>query len=81
MKSFFIWLIAVIIGGMSGFGVSYLLGLNLYLTVGVGIILGSSAGVTINIHRERDDELPVDELSQEFNSEAGKPEKINQKVS
>lgn len=81
MKSFFIWLIAIIIGGLSGFGVSYLTGLSIYLTVGVGIILGSSAGVTINVHRERDDELPIEELSQESNSEARKSEKINQKAS
>lgn len=85
MKSFFIWLIAVIIGGASGYGSSFLIDLNMYIAVGLGIILGSTAGITINIHRDRDDELPDEEIPAESesdsNADAGKPEKINQKAS
>lgn len=81
MKSFFIWLIAVIIGGMSGFGVNYLIGWNIYLGIGAGIILGSSAGITINIHRDQDDDLSVKESPQESDPSIEKPEKINQKAS
>lgn len=51
MKSFFTWFIATLIGAAVGFGISWLTGLNIYLGIGIGIILGSSAGVTANIHR------------------------------
>lgn len=51
MKSFFTWFIATLIGAAVGFGISWLTGLNIYLCIGIGIILGSSAGVTANIHR------------------------------
>ena len=81
MKSFFIWLIAVIIGGISGFGISYLIGFNVYLTVGLGIILGSTVGVTINIHRDGDDELPDKELPHGKDPREKRSKKINQKAS
>ncbi|MFD2533078.1 hypothetical protein [Gracilimonas halophila] len=81
MKSFFIWLIAVIIGGMSGFGVSYLIGYNMYLAVGLGIIFGSTTGVTINIHRDRDIQLPDNELSNEKDPGGKSSGKVSQKAS
>lgn len=84
MKGFFIWLIAVIIGGASGYGSSFLIDLNMYLAVGLGIILGSTAGITINIHRDRDDELPDEQLPAESepdsHADAEKPKKINQRA-
>ncbi|MDZ7805672.1 MAG: hypothetical protein U5K71_00985 [Gracilimonas sp.] len=54
MKSFFIWLLATLLGAALGFGLSWLIGMNLYLYVGVGIILGNSAGITANIYRGRE---------------------------
>lgn len=81
MKSFFIWFIALIVGALLGFGASYLIGLNVYLSVGVGIILGSSAGVTINVHREKEDEFPMEESSFESASNKSTHKKVNQKSS
>ncbi|MFP8489020.1 hypothetical protein ACKGJO_07940 [Gracilimonas sp. Q87] len=54
MKSFLIWLLATFIGAALGFGISWLTGINLYLSLGIGIILGSSAGVTANMDRVRE---------------------------
>ncbi|MDR9419912.1 hypothetical protein [Gracilimonas sp.] len=53
MKSLFVWVLATLIGIALGFGLSWLTGFNIYLSTGIGAILGSSAGVTANIHRER----------------------------
>jgi hypothetical protein len=54
MKSFFIWLLAILFGAALGFGLNWLTGMNLYLCIGIGIILGNSAGITANIHRSRE---------------------------
>ena len=53
MKSFFTWLVAIIIGAIFGYLVNVLTGYNLYLSIGIGIILGSTIGITINIHRKK----------------------------
>lgn len=82
MKSIFIWLFAIVIGGSVGYGVGFLSELNMYLTIGLGIIVGSSIGVTINIHREREFDFFEDEMDI-VKSEERKPTKkrINQKAS
>lgn len=51
MKSFVFWFLATLIGAGIGYGISWLIGINPYLSIGIGLILGSSAGVTANIHR------------------------------
>lgn len=51
MKSLLIWLFATLIGGGVGFVISSLTGLNFYLCVVSGFIIGSSIGVTANIYR------------------------------
>lgn len=66
---------------MSGFGVSYLIGFNMYLAVGLGIIFGSTTGVTINIHRDRDIQLPDTELSDEKDLGGKSSGKVSQKGS
>lgn len=82
MKSVLIWLSAVVIGGGIGYGIGVFNDLNIYLTVGLGIIVGSSIGVTINIHRERDFDFFEDEINI-LETEEKNPlqEKINQKAS
>jgi len=71
MKSFFTWFIATLIGAAVGFGISWLTGLNIYLCIGIGIILGSSAGVTANIHRgEQVMQFKPDEQVKESEMEA-----------
>lgn len=81
MKSLFIWLLAVIVGGVSGFGVSYLFGISIYLSIFGGIILGSSVGFTINIHRDGEEAFPADKTPQRQEINAQENEKISQKVS
>lgn len=82
MKSVLIWLSAVVIGGGIGYGIGILSELNIYLTVGLGIIVGSSIGVTINIHRERDFDFFEDEINILETEERNPPEeRINQKAS
>lgn len=63
MKSFIIWLTAVIVGIATGFGISYMAEINLYVCLAVGVIVGSSVGITINIHREAEDDLPNEDES------------------
>jgi|AntRauTorcE11897_2_1112592.scaffolds.fasta_scaffold01246_5 hypothetical protein len=82
MKSFFTWFVAVIVGGGLGFALSYFIDFNIYLAIGVGIIIGSSLGVTINIYREPEDDIPKpDELTETEKSEPNRSGKINQKAS
>lgn len=57
MKSFLIWIFCLIIGAAAGFGISLLFDMNLYLLLGIGLIAGSSMGITWNIHRERNVEF------------------------
>ncbi len=53
MKSFLIWLLVTVTGAGIGYGISWLTGLNPYLCIGVGMVIGSSIGVTANIHRDQ----------------------------
>lgn len=75
MKSFLIWLLATFIGTAIGFGISWLTGINLYLSLWIGIILGSSAGVTANIHRVREIEYGL-----KIDSPISDPLKTEEKV-
>lgn len=65
MKSILIWLIALIIGGLAGYIVGYSFGLNAFLWAGLGVIIGSSAGITINVHRMRDEKFVEDDIDDE----------------
>lgn len=65
MKSFFIWVFGMIIGAGLGYGLSFLLDINFLLLMSAGIILGSSAAITINIFRKRD-ELELQEIEEEM---------------
>ncbi|MDR9415366.1 MAG: hypothetical protein RI564_03705 [Gracilimonas sp.] len=55
MKSFLIWVISVLAGACTGYILSLVLEVNIFLLIGIGVIMGSSAGITCNIHRERVD--------------------------
>lgn len=58
MKSFLTWIAGIAIGGFAGYGISFIFEADLFLLVGIGILIGSSVGITINIHRDDDFELP-----------------------
>ena len=60
MKSFLTWIIAVAIGGGIGYGLSFLFGVSLYLLIGAGVLIGNALGITINIHRDDDLDMPPD---------------------
>ncbi|MEX0724173.1 MAG: hypothetical protein WD357_05850 [Gracilimonas sp.] len=82
MKSFFTWFAAVIVGGGIGFTLSHFIDFNMYLAIGAGIIIGSSIGITLNIYREPEDEIPEpDELPSSENLESEEPAEITQKAS
>lgn len=51
MKNLLVWLLATLVGGVIGYFFSWLTGMSIYLCVGCGVVLGSSLGVTMNIHR------------------------------
>lgn len=72
MKSLLIWLAGILTGAALGYGLSFVVGLNVFLAVGVGVILGSSLGVTINIHRGRETDFPEQEI--EVPEESGETE-------
>lgn len=57
MKSFFIWLASALAGAMLGFALNYLIQFSYILLIIAGVIVGSSAGFTINIHREKENDL------------------------
>lgn len=69
MKSFVYWLIATLFGFTLGYGLSWVTGLSIYLSLGIGVIIGSSVGVTFNIHRERDSKIYKQEIEEESNAE------------
>ena len=70
MKSFLTWITAAAIGGCIGYGISFLVEIGLALPIGIGVLIGSSAGITINIHRDNDLEIPPEEeLAVNFNSQ------------
>lgn len=65
VKSFFIWIGSVVLGAAIGYGLSYLVTMNLYLLIALGVIIGSSIGVTWNIHREKEhdfEDIEMDEI-------------------
>lgn len=57
MKSVLIWWGSVATGVLLGFGASFLIDINIYLLIVAGVIVGSSVGITWNIHREREEDL------------------------
>lgn len=76
MKSTIIWLSAIVIGGLLGYGAIYFIDFNMYLAVGIGVLIGSSLGITINIHREREYDLS-DEEDGIIAEEPKKPKKVS----
>ncbi|MCP9290449.1 hypothetical protein [Gracilimonas sediminicola] len=70
MKSFLTWITAVAIGGLIGYGASFLMEVGLALPIGIGVLIGSSVGITINIHRDDDLDIPPEvESAANTNSE------------
>lgn len=61
MKSFLTWITAVAISGCIGYGASFLMEIGLALPIGIGVLIGSSVGITINIHRDEDLDIPPEE--------------------
>ena len=55
MKSFFTWIAAMIMGGALGYGATHVFDASIYLLIGVGVLIGSSIGITLNIHREEEE--------------------------
>lgn len=55
MKSALIWIMAVSIGAGLGYVAHLLLGLNIWLLVASGGVVGSSVGITINIYNDEDE--------------------------
>lgn len=75
MKSFLIWLIATFFGTALGYGLNWLTGLNIYLCLGIGAVIGSSAGITVNIHREREvNESEPEIKTEKSDAEPNQPE-------
>ena len=72
MGSFFIWIACVLLGGLAGYGISYLVSFNTYLLIAFGVIIGSSIGITLNIHREREEDFELLKLEEEKANEATK---------
>jgi hypothetical protein len=68
MKSFLLWLLATILGAGIGYGVGWLTGINLYLCIGIGVIIGSSIGITSYIHREQQ-AMDIDRKFETFQEE------------
>ncbi|HET8864903.1 MAG TPA: hypothetical protein VFM80_04330 [Gracilimonas sp.] len=77
MKSTIIWLSAIVIGGLLGYGAIYFIDFNMYLAVGIGVLIGSSLGITINIHREREYDLSDEEGDGIIAEEPKKPKKVS----
>ncbi|WP_020402423.1 hypothetical protein [Gracilimonas tropica] len=73
MRSFLIWLLSVLLGGLAGYGTSYLVNFNLYLLIAFGVIIGSSIGITLNIHREREEEIELLDLEAEKENDNTRP--------
>ncbi len=61
MKSFLTWITAVVIGASLGYGTSFFLEVGVALPIAVGVLIGSSVGITMNIHRDDDYDIPPDE--------------------
>ncbi|MFN1834565.1 hypothetical protein AB2B38_004830 [Balneola sp. MJW-20] len=55
MKRFFRWLFYTLAGAAIGYSASFLIDMNEYLLMGIGIIFGSSIGITINIQESKDE--------------------------
>lgn len=54
MNSLWIWLISIIAGALLGYLTGYFIEIPEFVLVGIGVIIGSSAGITINIHRDKE---------------------------
>lgn len=57
MKRFFRWIFYVLAGAALGYIAGLFIGLNVYLLMGLGILLGSSAAITVNIQESKDESL------------------------
>ncbi|MEX0845741.1 MAG: hypothetical protein WD022_10680 [Balneolaceae bacterium] len=69
MKSFLIWFLTVFAGAGIGYALSFVLEVNFYLLIVAGIILGSTAGITINIHQEKEALIEFEMVEMEDNRE------------
>lgn len=69
MKSVLIWLLVTALGAGIGYGLSWLTGLNLYICIGIGAIIGSSIGVTANIHRDQQGLISDHEMDSSFDDD------------
>ncbi|WP_421775220.1 hypothetical protein [Gracilimonas sp.] len=51
----------MVIGASLGYGTSFFLEVGVALPIAVGVLIGSSVGITMNIHRDDDYDIPPDE--------------------
>ena len=56
MKSFLFWIGGLIVGALAGYGIAIYFGFSPVLSIGCGIIMGSTAAITYNILRDDEDE-------------------------
>jgi hypothetical protein len=85
MKSFFIWSVSALVGALAGFVLSYFIQISYIILILAGAIVGSSAGFTINIHREKENDLvtfeEVVEQDEEVQLKSKDESDTNQKAS
>lgn len=72
------------IGAIAGYSMSFVTGMNLFLMMGIGIMVGSSIGVAWNIQRDKEKKLrDFETITNVVESQDSETSKINmgQKVS
>ena len=77
MKSTLIWIICVSLGAAAGYALSMVFAYNLYLLLLLGVIIGSSAGITWNIHRDRMEDLNEITSFEELDSKNEESDSLN----
>ena len=54
MKSFIFWISGTIAGALIGYGIAMIFDFNLFISVGCGLIFGSTTAITLNILRDKE---------------------------
>ncbi len=78
MKSILIWIFCLLCGVACGYGLSFYLDINFYLLMVGGAIVGSTVGITLNIHREDEFVFHEEEIVEQVEQQKDSP--IQEKV-